>query len=81
MYITKQNAYFFGCQPCIFPFNRKFCIFISKYQVKGKKECEVAQLPRSHCIIAQVAPNVLAGTVGQYTPCDTASNAEDLHLQ
>ena len=78
MYITKQNAYYFGCQPCIFPFHRKFCIFISKYQVKGKKECEVSQLLRSHCIIAQVAPDVLAGTVAQYMPCDMASHARRL---
>jgi hypothetical protein len=78
MDITKQNAYFFRGPPCIFPFHLQLCIFISKYQVRGKKECEVSRLLRSHCITVQVAPDVLEGTVGQYMPCDMASHARRL---
>jgi hypothetical protein len=46
--------------------------------VKGIKDCEVPQLLRLHCIIVQVALDVLEGIVGQYTPRDTASHARRL---
>ena len=60
------------------PMETCYGIFISKYQVRGKKECEVSRLLRSHCIIVQVAPDVLEGIVGQYMPCDMASHARRL---
>jgi len=80
MDITKQNAYFFRGLPCIFPFHWQFCIFISKYQAKGKKECDVSRLLRSHYITAQVAPDFLKALLGSTRPATQHHMPEDLHL-